>query len=172
MKEVTNNRAMAQVRRTAARYNLDLDIHLAKGNAGEVYCPRCKVYKGKENFPPTRYNLAFVRLCYTCRGTEPEPEGWRGDNPYLAGKKFGPMVAAARKLGIPIIEYLTHVQNNERWCSLHKGWFDASGLLTRRSDKTIRLCLKCAAQKTREYNNRVQNIPIANASHKSPHRKS
>ena len=151
-----SKRALVQVIRAALRHGLNVEAHVKECMYGKVYCSSCHEYKLKEEFPKSNYTLSYIRVCYQCKGSTPEPPNWRGDNPHLVGKSFGTCVAAAKRIDIPISEYLLHIRNNERWCSRHHGWYDATELLKTRNDQSIRICNPCAAEKTREYRERTR----------------
>ena len=115
---------------SAKRHHLLWREHFAMMGDGYIYCKVCKIYKLGEafDFPTPKYGV-YIATCVVCKGVVKDPLNWRGDNIYLQSKTWTSVVKGSNALGITTDEYVNKLHQNLRWCTTHKGWYDASTVL-------------------------------------------
>jgi len=121
--ETMDPRRLNRYRITAGRLAIPLDIYLSNGAAGQRYCTACQKWKKRSGFLEYESTKAsFTGICKVCRGGKRRPAK-------IEGRLWGPAQRAAAKLGMDPKDYLAKRQDGQRWCTTHKGWFDANPIL-------------------------------------------
>ena len=140
-----DTRRKARYEATAKRLGLELGTYLYKGSKGSRFCTICRRWKHKDRFLLYSYTKThYAGVCIICRGKAIKPAE-------VKGKSWGPSVRAAAATKVSAKEYITLRESGQRWCSDHKGWFNASEILGSKRYKggTITRCLACNRSRAR-----------------------
>ena len=131
-----DGRSMARYKENALRLGIPLALYISQGQSGKRYCSRCLKWKRKFTFRGYLRNSTYYSgICKLCTAGKSSP---RKVDPAI----WGPSLRAAAKIGIPIDTYLKKRSEGHRWCSDHKGWFDAR-LLLEGNNPNITRCKDC-----------------------------
>ena len=118
-----DGRTMARYNNNAKRLGIPITVYLEQGQAGKRYCSKCLKWKRRYTFRGYVHNSTYYSgICKLCTDGKTAP---RGVNPAI----WGPSLRAAAKIGIKVELYLRKRAEGYRWCSDHKGWFDAAVML-------------------------------------------
>ena len=137
--EQMDPRRLARYKATALRLEISLVDYLHQGALGKRYCVGCKRWKGRRSFQEySSTKSSFAGKCKACLGVKRRPAK-------LEGRFWGPAVRAAKVIGCTPEEYIAKRRQQQRWCTTHKGWFDASTTLNspRYTGGTIIRCRPC-----------------------------
>jgi len=124
---------------TAKKLGISLDEYLAKGESGRRYCSRCLKWKSRSSFLEYEHTKTYYSgICKVCTKVKSTPKG-------VDKARWGPSIAAANRIGIPIKEYMAQKDLGFNWCVDHKGWFEPKNVTT-----AVR-CDPCNRKRQEEY---------------------
>ena len=121
--EQMDPRRLARYKATALRLNIALEDYLYQGSLGKRYCVECRKWKGRKSFQEyDSTKSSFAGSCKLCLGIKRRPAK-------VEGRYWGPAIRAAKAIGCTTVEYVSKRKQGQRWCTTHKGWFDATATL-------------------------------------------
>lgn len=139
-----SGRAKIRYQESAIRHNLDLAEYLSKGSSGLRYCSVCKKWKKRSNFLEYKYTKnSYIGTCNPCRSGKTAPRD-------VKKSAWGGTLRASGMLGITPKEYLAKREEGSRWCTDHKGWFDAKDKIEAGGTRIIR-CIQCNRDRQKGY---------------------
>jgi len=140
---MTSGRVLIRYKENAERLDIPLQEYLEQGQSGKRYCSKCLKWKLRRFFREFETTKTYYSgICKTCTPGHSVPAKV---NP----SQWGPALRAAKKIGIDVKEYLEKRQQNFRWCTDHKDWFDATDMLEG-TNPSITRCKGCNRTRQQE----------------------
>ena len=138
-----SGRVKVRYKESAERLGISYDDYIQQGEKGYRYCSRCLKWKLRRYFLEYEYTKShYSGICKVCTDGKSTPAK-------AARVSWGPSLRAADLLGISVEVYLQKRSEGFRWCSDHKGWFDAKDMLEGRNPQ-ITKCEDCNKARQKE----------------------